>query len=105
NQSACKLMYSTVGLGHPQHLHGEPLRQRHLMKTQAVSYRTSGEVVGALLRGDTAFAVELYPPIRGQVDSGDLRLIVVATLNRWPGLENVPALAESGVPGVAYRRW
>ena len=105
NKQSGKLNYSTVGLGSTQHLIAEHLRQRTAMNAQAVSYRTSGEVVGALLRGDTAFAVELYHPIRGQVDSGDLRLIAVATPNRWPGLENVPTLAESGVPGIAYLGW
>jgi tripartite-type tricarboxylate transporter receptor subunit TctC len=75
------------------------------MNAQAVSYRTSGEVVSALLRGDAAFAVELYHSIRGQVDSGDLKLIAVATPKRWPGLENVPTLAESGVPGIGYLGW
>ena len=105
NKQAGQLNYSTVGLGSTQHLIGEHLRQRTTMNAQAVSYRTSGEVVSALLRGDTAFAIELYHSIRGQVDSGDLRLIAVATPNRWPGLENVPTLAESGVPGIAYLGW
>src|SRR5262245_66656723 len=72
------------------------------MNAQPVSYRTSGEVVSALLRGDAAFAVELYHSIRGQVDSGDLRLIAVATPDRWPGLGNIPTSAESGVPGLSY---
>jgi tripartite-type tricarboxylate transporter receptor subunit TctC len=105
NKQPGKLNYSTVGLGSTQHLIAEHLRQRTSMNAQPVSYRTSGEVVSALLRGDAAFAVELYHSIRGQVDSGDLRLIAVATPNRWPGLANVPTLAESGVPGIAYLGW
>ena len=105
NKQPGKLNYSTVGLGSTQHLIAEHLRQRTSMNAQPVSYRTSGEVVSALLRGDAAFAVELYHSIRGQVDSGDLRLIAVATPNRWRGLENVPTLAESGVPGIAYLGW
>jgi len=105
NKQPGKLNYSTVGLGSTQHLIAEHLRQRTAMNAQPVSYRTSGEVVSALLRGDAAFAVELYHSIRGQVDSGDLRLIAVATPNRWPGLEKVPTLAESGVPGIAYLGW
>jgi tripartite-type tricarboxylate transporter receptor subunit TctC len=105
NKQPGKLNYSTVGLGSTQHLIAEHLRQRTAMNAQPVSYRTSGEVVSALLRGDAVFAVELYHSIRGQVDSGDLRLIAVATPNRWPGLEKVPTLAESGVPGIAYLGW
>jgi tripartite-type tricarboxylate transporter receptor subunit TctC len=105
NKQPGRLNYSTVGLGSTQHLIAEHLRQRTAMNAQAVSYRTSGEVVSALLRGDAAFAVELYHSIRGQVDSGDLRLIAVATPKRWPGLDNVPTLAESGVPGIGYLGW
>src|SRR5262245_2185715 len=105
NKQDGKLNYSTVGLGSTQHLIAEHLRQRTGMKAQPVSYRTSGEVVSALLRGDAAFAIELYHSIRGHVDSGDLRLIAVATPKRWLGLENVPTLAESGVSGIAYLGW
>jgi tripartite-type tricarboxylate transporter receptor subunit TctC len=105
NKQPGTLNYSTVGLGSTQHLVAEHLRQRTEMKAQAVSYRTTGEVVTALLRGDAAFAVELYHPIRSQVEAGELRLLAVATPKRWPGIENVPTLAESGVSGVTYLGW
>ena len=105
NKQPGKLNYSTVGLGSTQHLVAEHLRQRASINAQAVSYRTTGEVVSALLRGDAAFAVELYHPIRGQVDSGDLRVIAVATPERWPAIPSVPTLAESGVTGVRYLGW
>jgi len=105
NKQPGKLNYSTVGLGSTQHLIAEDLRQHTSMNAQAVSYRTTGEVVSALLRGDAAFAVELYHPIRGQVDSGDLRVIAVATPKRWPAIPNVPTLAEGGVAGIGYLGW
>jgi len=105
NKQPGKLNYSTVGLGSTQHLVAEHLRQRASINAQAVSYRTTGEVVSALLRGDAAFAVELYHPIRGQVDSGDLRVIAVATPERWSAIPNVPTLAESGVTGIGYLGW
>ncbi|HET7167074.1 MAG TPA: tripartite tricarboxylate transporter substrate binding protein [Pseudolabrys sp.] len=105
NKQPGKLNYSTVGLGSTQHLIAEHLRQRASINAQAVSYRTTGEVVSALLRGDAAFAVELYHPIRGQVDSGDVRIISVATPTRWPAIPDVPTLAESGVTGIGYLGW
>jgi tripartite-type tricarboxylate transporter receptor subunit TctC len=105
NKQPGKLNYSTVGLGSTQHLIAEHLRQRASINAQAVSYRTTGEVVSALLRGDAAFAVELYHPIRGQVDSGELRILAVATPTRWPAIPNVPTLAESGVSGIGYLGW
>lgn len=105
NKQPGKLNYSTVGLGSTQHLIAEHLRQRASINAQAVSYRTTGEVVSALLRGDAAYAVELYHPIRGQVDSGDVRIIAVGTPSRWPAIPNVPTLAESGVSGIGYLGW
>jgi len=105
NKQPGKLNYSTVGLGSTQHLIAEDLRQRASINAQAVSYRTTGELVSALLRGDAAYAVELYHPIRGQVDSGDLRVIAVATPKRWPAIPNVPTLEESGISGIGYLGW
>ena len=86
-QAGGKLNYSTVGLGSTQHLIAEALRQQTNMQAQPVSYRTTGDVVSALLRGDAAFAVELYHAIRGQIDAGALRVLAVATPERWPGLK------------------
>jgi tripartite-type tricarboxylate transporter receptor subunit TctC len=39
------------------------------------------------------------------VDSGELRIIAVATPTRWPAIPNVPTLAESGLPGINYLGW
>lgn len=105
NKQTGNLNYSTVGLGSTQHLIAEDLRQRLNINAQQVSYKTTGDVVSALLRGDAAFAVELYHAIRGQVESGDLRLIAVATPQRWPAISSVPSVAESGIPGYGYLGW
>jgi tripartite-type tricarboxylate transporter receptor subunit TctC len=105
NKEPDNLNYSTVTPGSTQHLIAEDLRQRTGMKAKLVTYRTTGEVVTALLRGDAAFAVELFHALRGQVDAGDLRLIAVSTPQRWPAAPNVPTLAESGLPGFAYTTW
>ena len=75
------------------------------MDAKHLSFRATGEVVTALLRGDAAFGVELYHAVRGQVEAGDLRLIAVSTPERWPSISNVPTLAESGLAGFGYSGW
>ncbi|HXE88115.1 MAG TPA: tripartite tricarboxylate transporter substrate binding protein [Hyphomicrobiaceae bacterium] len=105
NKEAGKLNYSTVGVGSTQHLIAEDVRQQTGMDIKLLAFRTTGEVVTALLRGDASFAVELYHAVRGQVDAGDLRLIAVSTPKRWPAAPNVPTLAESGLPGFGYSGW
>jgi tripartite-type tricarboxylate transporter receptor subunit TctC len=104
-KEAGKLNYSTVGTGSTQHLIAEDVRQRTGMDAKQLSFRTTGEVVTALLRGDAAFAVELFHAVRGQVESGDLRLIAVSTPKRWPAAPDVPTLAESGLSGLGYSGW
>ncbi len=105
NSQGGKANYSTVGLGSTQHLIAEDLRQRLGIQAQQVSYRTTGEVVSALIRGDAAFAVELYHAIRGQVDAGELKLIATATPRRWDPIPNVPTVAESGIAGYGILGW
>lgn len=105
NSLGGKLNYSTVGLGSTQHLIAEDLVQRTGMKAQQVSYRTTGDVIAALRRGDAAFAVELYHAIRGQVDAGELRIIAVATPERWPAIPDVPSVAESGLKDFGVLGW
>jgi tripartite-type tricarboxylate transporter receptor subunit TctC len=104
-KEAGRLNYSTVNVGSTQHLIAEDVRQRTGMDVKHLSVRTTGEVVTALLRGDAAFAVELYHAVRGQVESGDLRLIAVSTPQRWPSIPDVPTLAENGLSGFAYSAW
>jgi tripartite-type tricarboxylate transporter receptor subunit TctC len=100
-----KLNYGTVGIGSTQHLTAELLRQRSGIEAQAVSFRTTGELVTALLRKDVAYAVDLAHAVRGQVESGDLRILAVATPKRWPSIPNVPTIAESGLPGFDVLGW
>jgi len=104
NKEPGKLNYSTVGLGSTQHLIAEDLVQRTGMKAQAIAYKTTGEVVTALIRGDSAFAVDLYHAIRGQVDAGELRVLATSTPTRWGPIPNVPAVAET-LPGFGVLGW
>jgi tripartite-type tricarboxylate transporter receptor subunit TctC len=100
-----KYNYATVGVGSTQHLTAELFRQRAGLEAQAVSFRTTGEVITALLRKDVAYAVDLAHAVRGQVESGELKLIAVATGKRFPSLPNVPTVIESGIPGFEINGW
>ena len=90
--------YATVGTGSTQHLAVELFRQRAGFQAQPVSFRTTGEVITALLRKDVTFAVDNAHALRGQVASGHLKLLAVMTGRRFPALANVPTIIESGMP-------
>jgi len=100
-----KLNYATVGIGSTQHLTAELLRQRAGISAQHVSFRTTPEVVTALLRKDVSYAIDLAHAVRGQVQSGDLRILAVATAKRWPSLPDVPTMMEAGIPDFEVLGW
>jgi tripartite-type tricarboxylate transporter receptor subunit TctC len=100
-----KYNYATVGTGSTQHLTAELFRQRAGLQAQAVSFRTTGDVVTALIRKDVAFAVDLAHAVRGQVESGELKIIATATSKRFPAIPNVPTMMESGMPGFEVNGW
>jgi tripartite-type tricarboxylate transporter receptor subunit TctC len=97
--------YATIGVGSTQHLTAELFRQRAGLQAQAVSFRTTGEVVTALLRKDVAFAVDLAHAVKGQVASGELRLLALATSKRFPSMPEVPTMIEAGMPGFEVDGW
>jgi tripartite-type tricarboxylate transporter receptor subunit TctC len=100
-----KYNYGTVGIGSTQHLTAELFRQRAGLQVQAVSFRTTGEVVTALLRKDVAYAFDIAHAVRGQVASGQLKLIAVSTGKRFPSIPDVPTMIESGMPGFEVNGW
>jgi tripartite-type tricarboxylate transporter receptor subunit TctC len=100
-----KLNYGTVGIGSTQHLTAELLRQKAGIEAQQVNFRTTPEVVTALIRGDIAYAVDLAHAVRGQVQSGDIKILAVTTGKRWPTLPDVPTVIESGIPDFDVLGW
>ena len=100
-----KFNYGTVNTGSTQHLVAEWFRQLAGIQAQNVTFRTTPEVVTSLLRGDVAYAVELAHAVRGQVESGELKVLAVTTPTRWPTLPDVPTAVEQGMPTFAALGW
>ena len=70
-----------------------------------VPYKTQTQVIADLLGGriDVTFSdfTTGLPSVRG----GQARGLAVTSLERYPGLEQYPTVAESGVPGYESRPW
>jgi len=70
-----------------------------------VPYKTQTQVIADLLGGriDVTFSdfTTGLPSVRG----GQARVLAVTSLERYPGLEQYPTVAESGVPGYESRPW
>jgi tripartite-type tricarboxylate transporter receptor subunit TctC len=100
-----KLNYGSVSIGSTQHITAELLRLRAGIDAQHITFRTTPEVVTALLRKDISYAIELAHAVRGQVQAGELKILAVMTAKRWPSLPNVPTMTEAGIPDFEVLGW
>ena len=87
----------TINPGSTQNLSAELLRSATGVGMTIVPYRSTPEVLTALLRDDIAIAVESYAALKAAIDDGQIRAIAATGETRSPMQPNVPTLRESGV--------
>jgi tripartite-type tricarboxylate transporter receptor subunit TctC len=97
--------YGTAGVGSTHHLAGELLAKMAGAPMLHVPYRGDAASLTALLGGDIPFIVAPPTAVMSNILAGKLRAIATTGPQRWPGLPNVPTVAEQGVPGYDVRSW
>ncbi len=93
-----KLNFASVGAGTTQHFAGELFRVLAGIDIKHVPYRTTPAAITGLLTNDVHLTFELMPAIQGQVAAGKLRMLAVTSPERFPGMPDVPTVAEAGIP-------
>jgi tripartite-type tricarboxylate transporter receptor subunit TctC len=97
--------YGTPGNGTTGHLGTEFFARRTGVQLWHIPYRTGAVAVLDLIGGRIDMMFDNLPTIIGQIQSKQIRPLAVSTEKRWPGLPDVPTLAEAGVPGFAVTSW
>jgi tripartite-type tricarboxylate transporter receptor subunit TctC len=92
-----KLNFATVG-GFADLLI-EIIKKDAGINMQIVPYRGASEATLGVIRGESDMTINSYAAVQGQVDSGQLRILAVTSLQRHEAIPDVPTLAESGLPG------
>jgi tripartite-type tricarboxylate transporter receptor subunit TctC len=100
-----KLNIGSIAVGSTQHLGAELLKSLANVNIQIVPYRTTPDVIVALLRNDIALMTDFYAAMKGQLSDKKLRGVGVSGLTRTPFLPDVPPVAEAGVPGYEVTSW
>jgi tripartite-type tricarboxylate transporter receptor subunit TctC len=100
-----EVMYPTPGLGSPQLLAGESLRQRVGFPAQPVHYNGSAPVVMSIVSGEMPYTFENLVLVAQQVRQGALRALAVTSTERAPMLPDVPTMSEAGLPGFEAGGW
>ena len=97
--------YGSAGVGSTHHLAGELLSRMAGARLLHVPYKGDAASVTALLAGDLPMVIAPPTAVLGHLKAGKLRALAVTGPQRWPGMPEVPTVAEQGVAGFDVRSW
>lgn len=98
-----RLNFGSVGIGSAHHLAGQLLKARLGLDAEHVPYKGSAPLLQALATGEVQFAFDATA--LAWVRDGRLRALAVARPQRWPLADDIPSLAEQGVPDFEVGGW
>lgn len=100
-----RLNIGTVRVGSTQNLAAEMFKAMAGVEAVIVPFKTTADVLTALRSRDVHIAFEILPPILTQITGRNVKVLAVTSNRRFPGLPQVPTLAEAGVPGFEATSW
>lgn len=99
------LSYGSQGVGTGGHLLGELLAKHAGVKLVHVPYRGIAPAVTDTVAGRMDMLFASYISMGGHVESGKLRMLAIAGMQRHPRIPDVPTMAEAGYPDVQMQQW
>jgi tripartite-type tricarboxylate transporter receptor subunit TctC len=100
-----KFTYGSAGNGTSSHLAMEALKAQAGLHVVHVPYRGGAQAITDLIGGQFDMMIEISANAAPQVKAGRIRALGVSTLTRLPGFDELPTIAESGVPGFDVSAW
>jgi tripartite-type tricarboxylate transporter receptor subunit TctC len=90
-----KLSYGIDASSGYQVVIGQLLQKRAGIEMVAVPYRSTAQVIQDTVAGTTQLMISAVAAVEGAVQSGGLRRIAITSAQRFPGKDDVPAVAET----------
>ena len=100
-----KIPYATGGNGSPTHIAAEMFKNVAGISLVHIPYKGGGPANQDVLAGQVPLSMAALPSVMPQLQAGRLRGLAVTSERRWPGLPDVPTIAESGFPGYSHITW
>jgi tripartite-type tricarboxylate transporter receptor subunit TctC len=99
------LNYGTFGPGTSAHLAGELFNSLADVKMTAVHYKGAAPAITDLLGGTIQVMFTTVASAASLIMDGKLKALAVTSAARVPAFQDVPTVAEAGVPGYAAESW
>ena len=100
-----KLNYASAGIGTPPHLAGELFKSMAGLDIVHVPFREANSALASVISGNVQMAFSLSSIAVPQIASGAVRGIGVTSLTPSKLVPNLPAIAQSGLPGFEVLGW
>ena len=104
-KSKPQILFGTVGPGSLPDLCGELYAQRAGVKLVQVPYPGSPQVTTDLIGGRIMMSFQITSAIIGQIRTGQIKALAVATDKRSDLIPDVPTMAEAGMPDFNTPLW
>jgi tripartite-type tricarboxylate transporter receptor subunit TctC len=100
-----KINLGAINPGSTQNLSAHLFQQVTGAQFAIVPYRTTPDLVTALLRGDVDLGFDYYAGLTGEIGPGKIRIIATSGEQRDPLLKDVPTAKESGFADYVVTSW
>ncbi|MBQ0133114.1 MAG: tripartite tricarboxylate transporter substrate binding protein [Comamonas sp.] len=99
------LNYASSGTGASAHMIGARFAQENGLNAQHVPYNGSAPILVDLMSGqvDMLFDPALVPMPHAK--TGKIKVLAVASKQRWPGEPEIPTMEEAGFPNFIMNSW
>jgi tripartite-type tricarboxylate transporter receptor subunit TctC len=97
--------YGSGGVGSSAHLSTELFKQMAGVEMEHIPYRGGSQMGQAVITGDAPFLIANLVNVMPFVSRGEVKLLAVTSLERWPDVPDVPTLNESGLAGFETMAW
>ncbi len=100
-----KLNFGTIATGSTQNLSAELFKLTAGVQAAIVIYKTTPELVTAILRGDVDVGFDYYAAFGASIVNNQMKVIATSGERRTPQLPSVPTVKESGYPDYVVTSW
>jgi tripartite-type tricarboxylate transporter receptor subunit TctC len=100
-----KLNFGTIAPGSTQNLSAELFRLTSDITVAMVTFRTTPDLVTAILRGDIDVGFDYLAGFKASLTAGQLHAVASTGDKRSPSTPNVPTVSESGMPDYVVTSW